>query len=179
MTTTTSRRAVLAGIAASPIANLPALAAQSGDDPIYAVITEHEASYHPVVALERLQRELEDKLPRNKTCTSIRVGIHDIVETDDPRWVALARDWHAAFYRHHAAEWALVDTSPTTRPGLLALLAYLAKHQARERIRFGEECSYYAWPNRRIGMREADDTDKNLWQVRLIESLARAATKAA
>jgi hypothetical protein len=100
----TSRRAVLAGIAAAATPIAPALAttlgglpAQATIDPIFAVIAEHRAAQEAVTAaFDREDRE-EDE--------------------DEVTEAAQARQMDAQF--------ALFTTAPTTIDGAAALLAYL------------------------------------------------------
>jgi hypothetical protein len=170
MTTKTTRRAILAGVAAAiPALSLPALAAES--DPIYAVIAEHEAAYHEDFKVCERQCILEES-GGGETHINVYLSPDDIVETDDPQWKTLARDYFAAHRRYHDAQWALVGTPPTTVDGLRALFACLVKHQKRETERFG--IPDMAWPDRRIGLTPEQDADDDMWTTTLLETLAKA-----
>ena len=108
MKRTTSRRAILAGIAASPALATLALAAigsQSSpiDDPIFAAIVEHERS-------EREYRAAE--------------GRHAVDEITDPLF-DIEGDQFAE----------LLGTTPTTRAGCVAFLRYLQAYGERWDVR--------------------------------------------
>jgi hypothetical protein len=102
----TSRRSVLAGIAAAAtpitpalataLGGLPAQAACAGDDPIFAAIAEHRAAQEAVTAaFDRDREEDEDEVTK------------------------------AAQTRQMDAQFALFTTAPTTIDGAADLLAYL------------------------------------------------------
>ena len=114
MKRTTSRRTILAGIAASPALTAPALAgisSQSGliDDPIFAAIEKHKTVF--LLSLE--PRRLESNTP-----------YHDPVETIIRRAASAAHD--AA---DEAAN-ALTTIRPTTHAGVLALLQHVEQFNA-------------------------------------------------
>jgi len=145
------------------------------DDPILAVIAEHDASYQPTVQNEELQRELEECGVSGETHINVHLEPHEIVAGDDPRWKAAAAEFISVWRRHHAAAWALVDTVPTTYAGLLSLLIYLRRHQDREAPRYGRCHQHYAWPSMRAFAQSDDDSDRDQWATRLIDSLAKSA----
>jgi len=77
-----NRRAILAGAAILPAASIPVLAATESD-PILAAIEEHRLAWAAIGPLCDQQAELERTIPQAKR--------QDIVETDDPRWIAFSR----------------------------------------------------------------------------------------
>lgn len=174
---TASRRAVLVGLAAAPSMSAAAIGCEV--DPIFAVIEEHEAAYKLVVEAEQRQDQIEKTLPEEKTRTNFSVYAPELIESDDPAWIAAGLDWFASHRRYHAAQWALADTPPATAAGLWALLAYLNQHQERERPRFGDDCVHYAWPERRIGTNVEEDKDCHQWAVCLFATLAKAGQRLA
>ena len=107
-TTKTSRRAVLASLAAAPIAGLPALALSNGaPDPIFAAIERHKAA----------------RLAFHDAC-----DLTDEVRAEQEGRVISVED-EATYERISAAELAALDTLAETPPrslaGLLAALDYL------------------------------------------------------
>ena len=104
MTTQSTRRCVLAGIAAVPAVSLPVLAPPTESDPIFALIEAHRAAH---AEYDRAYRE----------------GITDEREADMTRLRYAAYDLAAR----------LVSTLPTTVAGVGALLAYYAERTGENR----------------------------------------------
>ena len=71
MTTTTSRRAVLAGAPALAVA-LPSIgvAAAIEADPTYALIDAHRRAYNEWIAVIRREEEVISQVPQLKNCTN-------------------------------------------------------------------------------------------------------------
>ena len=89
--------------------------------------------------------KLEVELPAERRRSEIS---HDIiVETDDPRWIETDRELGLAYDAEDAAAWALLEVLPSTRDGVLALIAYVLSRDEY-------------WPDG--------------WQVGLLESIAEA-----
>lgn len=107
-TTTTTRRAILAGIAAVPAVSLPALATEP--DPIYAAIETHIAAY------ESWARALE---------------VSSRLPDDDPRFDAADRVTDDAGDAFTEAGLALASSRPATIAGVLALLDYIERFNHR------------------------------------------------
>ena len=130
-----SRRTIIAGasvLATGTAANItkasPA-AVSIESDPIFAAIAAHERAYATWLASVKHHSKLEQDLPHDKRRTS--VVDEQIVETDDPRWIASERavdeEWEVVC--DAAAE--LVNVEPTTRAGVIALLRYIAEDEKR------------------------------------------------
>ncbi len=111
---TTSRRAVLAGIAAAPALAVPALAATVNDftvDPIFAAIEKHKEAF-------RIYHE------------AARVRMHTVDAKWSPEYDADALEVaqqaeDAGYEAHEDAAYALTEVRPTTMAGVLALLRYV------------------------------------------------------
>lgn len=107
MTTTPSRRGLLAGAAASipatALAALPAIATPLTPDPIFAAIKTHKAAWHAwMVATDR-----------------------DVsANSEDPEILAAREE---ADYAHVEAAWALLETMPTSNAGMVALMLYVVR----------------------------------------------------
>ncbi len=108
---TPSRRAMLAGLAAAPVAGLPAIAGVVAEsDPVFAAIAEHR--HCKALADEALAL-------RNRIIDEVS-GKSGIDEAED----AFSEKNKAYF----DAEMGVLATHPTTAAGALALLAFLAAH---------------------------------------------------
>jgi len=100
MTTTTSRRAILAGAASLPALAIPAAAVTAPPDPILALIEAHKAAFR--IRLQKL-------------------AIHFADEEDKGAEAASNKAMDASV----SAAMSLVDTTPTTIAGVVALIAYV------------------------------------------------------
>jgi hypothetical protein len=108
MSKTTTRRAVLAGIAASPALVAPALAL-SGPDPIFAAIEHHKAVYAAFGAvLDGMSKFQEEK-----------------GWADSPEFEEWRRREREACDADEVAREKMLATVPTTFGGVLALLRYI------------------------------------------------------
>jgi hypothetical protein len=108
-----SRRAVLAGIAASPALAAPALALGSvPPDPIFAAIKRHRAAAEAHTAKVDEQAELE---------------IADVPE-DDPRWRDFERRSKVIYDQLEEARRQLFE-APMSIAGLVALLEYMEEQR--------------------------------------------------
>jgi hypothetical protein len=149
--TNLSRRSVLAGIsiAAAPAAAAvdKSLADGADADPIFALIEQHRAAEDAFGALLIEQSKLEVELPDDLQQSKITVHGAEIVETDDPRWIAAAQASWGASEEGDRAALALLDTEPTTAAGLAALLRYVYQYEAD-----GGQ-----WPDNVLNDDDADD----------------------
>lgn len=116
-------------------------ATASTADPIFEAVALHRAAYTALdEALKRLAH-LEDTIPRNLRKTSIDNWEVKIVETDDPRWIAIEQETHRLHEAETDAACALVDVEPTTLLGAAHLIGYVVEREAR-----GDE-----WPQGLVG----------------------------
>jgi hypothetical protein len=169
---TTSRRGFLARGAAAvaggaTILATPAIAEpfaiQAGADPIFAAIEAHQAARAALYAAFDTNRALEEELPHDKRQSRVDVWREEIVETDDPRWIAAERGIMSRSELEDDAAVKLVSIRPTTQPGLLALLQYALLADVD-----GE-----GWPNQLVS---DDGKHTHSWQYFLIENIAVALT---
>jgi hypothetical protein len=122
-----SRRRVLAGLS---VAAAPAVAAVDkslgavvpGDDPIYSAIERHKAAVQAFSDILTEQGKLETALPKER-CQS---DVHDVVETDDPLWIANQRAVDEVGDRVWECALALLDVRPTTTAGMVNLFRHVA-----------------------------------------------------
>jgi hypothetical protein len=124
----TSRRALLAGlaVAAVPIAAGAQMTAPASD-PIFDAIATHKAAERAHSDAVLTQSRLEEKLPREKRRSHISAWEEEIVETDDPRWIAAVRATSEASDNLDDCAMALLDIRPTTLAGLGALFRHVSK----------------------------------------------------
>jgi len=128
MTTTTSRRTILAGATAlsALAATIPAVSAET--DPAFAAIEAHKAAYAAFITTAREGMALEAELPREKRRSNLWVDEITVVESDDPRWIAHLGSCNAA---SHAMDQAAVDlldaAADTTLAGAVALIQHAAE----------------------------------------------------
>jgi hypothetical protein len=93
-------------------------------DPIYAAIERHRVAEREYGDILTEQGKLEKELPKELRQSNIDVHGKHIVETDDPRWIAIERKSWDACNKTVECSTALVETRPTTLEGLKALLRY-------------------------------------------------------
>src|SRR5262249_25570144 len=87
-----------AALAAVPLSALPAVA--GSPDPIFAAIERMKAAQQNASAVFERQSVLEDGLPQERRQTYLSVtGSKEIVQTDDPRWIAHQEQLIAAMPR--------------------------------------------------------------------------------
>jgi hypothetical protein len=104
--------------------------------------------------------DLENELPRDKRQSSVDSWEEKIVETDDPRWIECERAVIKTSDAEIDATIPLVDVTPTTRAGILALLQYAVSNDTD-----GE-----GWPRDLVG----DDGKTHCWQHFLLENILEA-----
>jgi hypothetical protein len=93
-------------------------------DPILAAIERHRVAEREFGEVLTELGKLEKQVPKHLRQTHIDVSGERIVETDDPRWIAIERASWKACNKTVACSTALVETRPTTLEGLKALLRY-------------------------------------------------------
>lgn len=105
----TTRRAVMAGLAAAPAAGIPAIAGAGADaDPIFAAIERHQAAWRAFLPMCDLTDEVLAKAKG-------RV----VTEADEAAWEAACDVEEAALER-------LIETTPTSKAGARAAIEWLA-----------------------------------------------------
>jgi hypothetical protein len=93
-------------------------------DPILAAVEAHRKARAALYECLNRQYRLEDEIPKNLRETSIDAEEEKIVETDDPRWIAVEREVMRCFEAEEDAAIALVSVHPTTKDGVIALVQY-------------------------------------------------------
>jgi hypothetical protein len=115
-----------------PLPASPATTAQSGDaeaDPIYAAIEAHRRAIAAHGEAVETEMALEVSLPEDQRQSDIKVWEEKIVETDDPRWLAVVRArWEASNSMDDLAI-DLLNTEPATVAGIEALLRYFVDQE--------------------------------------------------
>jgi hypothetical protein len=104
-----------------------ATAATDNNDPIFAAIEAHrnaEAAYD-------VQCRQNDHLEAEICSEKRRTKGAEIVETDDPRWIAFEQELDRLGDIELGAEAELANVVPTTPAGVVALLKYAADHEKR------------------------------------------------
>ena len=131
MTTTTSRRAILAGAAALPALAMPAIASATVD-PIFALIEAHRVAFPRRLEAQRATGEIP--LLEDPDCGEADRALH---AADDEAFEA---DMNAAF--------ALVTVPPTTMAGVLALIDYVDNFN-RGKFKLNDDwySADYMWSN--------------------------------
>jgi hypothetical protein len=129
-------------------------------DPIFAAIEDHKTARATWVKWVYTHGDLENELPREKRQSSVDTWDEKIVETDDPRWIECERAVIKASDAEIDATIPLVDVTPTTRSGIIALLQYAVSNDTD-----GE-----GWPRDLVG----DDGKTHCWQHFLLENILEA-----
>jgi len=106
----------------APIA-APLQSSDAEADPIFAAIEAHRKAVAAHEKAVDLEMALEESLPDDQRQT---VGKEEIVETDDPRWLAALRVVSAASNAMDDAAIDLVNIEPATVAGVEGLLRYFA-----------------------------------------------------
>ena len=109
LTTTTSRRAVLAGAAAIPALSLPAVAAVATPDPVFAAIERHKAAALLAMQKSMVQSDTPDFGPEHDPEVHARVQEEQGSATD----------------ASYEAAYDLTLIEPTTPAGIVALIDYV------------------------------------------------------
>jgi hypothetical protein len=112
-----------------PLPASPATAVQSIDaeaDPIFAAIEAHRRAVATHSEAVGTEGALEESLPDDQQRSVLTVWREEIVETDDPRWIAAIRARWATSNSMDDLAIDLLNTEPTTVTGIEALLRYFA-----------------------------------------------------
>jgi hypothetical protein len=117
-------------------------------DPILQAIEDHRKAYADCDISISGCEELERELPKRLRQSNIDCYETKIIETDDPRWIALQREIMRLMNAETATAMELVNVQPTTLAGAAALLRYVADLEAN-----GQE-----WPT---GLFEDNDKDQH------------------
>ena len=97
-------------------------------DPAFALIETHRAAWLAYGEALTAEGDLAEQLPKERlqsTCSTCWDEL-EIVETDDPRWIASLQTVDATCDAAFAAEDAFLDVAPTSIDGVAAVLAYVA-----------------------------------------------------
>jgi hypothetical protein len=131
MSTSLNRRAILAGAAATVIPTV-AIAAVPTHGAIYAAIEAHKAAWARLIAALDVQTVLERTLSRELRQSFIRSDEREIVDTDDPRWIASEEKTNIAWEAVDKAAWGILDHEPATLGAVTMLLEYVVAHVQTE-----------------------------------------------
>jgi hypothetical protein len=131
-------------------------------DPIFAAIEDHKAARAAWCKWVYTHGDLENELPREKRQSSLNAWGDKLVETDDPRWIECERAVIKTSDTEVDASITLVDVTPTTRSGIIALLQYAVSNDTD-----GE-----GWTRDLVG----DDGRTHCWQHFLLENVLKALT---
>jgi hypothetical protein len=107
-------------------------AAQTSDaeaDPIFAAIEAHRRAIATHSEAVGTEGALEESLPDDQQRSVLTVWREEIVETDDPRWIAAVRARWATSNSMDDLAIDLLNTEPTTVAGIEALLRYFADQE--------------------------------------------------
>jgi hypothetical protein len=103
-------------------------------DPIFAAIEAHRKAVKEICIRLDHHCALEEELPPEKCQTNMTPNNREIVNTDDPRWIAadlaVIEGWDVV----DETATTLIDVEPTTQAGITALLNYWAELQAQTAI---------------------------------------------
>jgi hypothetical protein len=112
---------------ASSSLTLPGLDAEA--DPIFAAIEAHRKAIAAHSEAVGTEGALEESLPDDQQRSVLTVWREEIVETDDPSWIAAVQTrWEASESMDDLAI-NLLNTEPTTVAGVDALLRYFADQE--------------------------------------------------
>jgi hypothetical protein len=102
-----SRRSLVSSAAALPALAIPAVAAASTDDPIFAALAEHKSA---VQAFEEAVKHQD---------------YNSVFEKDDPRRVAAEEQYNKTKDAMDDAGFRMLNIEPTSMQGVVALLKYM------------------------------------------------------
>jgi hypothetical protein len=130
-----SRRGMLSAVAALSLTVVgTGVAAQApADDPILAAIVSHRKAYDTWESEVHCNFRLQEELPIERQRTLIYAdGEENVVESDDPRWIASERAVAKSYNIRYEAAFALANIEPTSIAGVVALLDYYVEVAVRE-----------------------------------------------
>lgn len=96
-------------------------------DPIFHLIEAHRSAHAAMNDAFSEQSRLEGQIPAGKRESHVDHWETDVVDSDDPRWIACQRRLHAACEADTNAALALIEEPPATIKGAIALLQYVAE----------------------------------------------------
>jgi hypothetical protein len=99
-------------------------------DPIFAAIEAHHNAVAVHGAAVDVECALEESLPGEQTRSYIKAALEEIVDGDDPRWLAAIRARAQASAALDDLGFNLLNVTPTTLAGVEALLRYVAYREA-------------------------------------------------
>lgn len=137
-----TRRDMLTGAAlalALPTASALAEVGGSAPDPIFAAIERHRTAHACFIAAVEVHGALQERLPPEKRQTLITSYECSIVETDDPRYIAVQKLVHEKCGREDELAIDLVSVMPTTLAGVTALLNYVGEHSKKDDVQWPDE----------------------------------------
>jgi hypothetical protein len=117
-----------AALAATIAVPASATAVVPAPDPILEAIEAHKAAHTEFVSWVDRHCKLEKELPSERRQTHITAWEEAIVKTDDPRWIEAEREVSLSSDAKNDAALDLLEVSPTTRAGVLALLDHVAAY---------------------------------------------------
>jgi hypothetical protein len=121
-------------------------------DPIFAAIETHKrvvAQYAQYDAFSIQEDKLCAEIPRDRRKTNYRFGEElEVVETDDPRWIAFETELKMRSEAVSDAECELAYMVPTTMQGVIALLQHAVEREGRG----------YSWPEHLLDDTEPENT---------------------
>ena len=128
-----SAAVAVAPLVAAPVSTAdPVYAArldrEGSPDPVFAAIKAHQKAVEAYNVAARDQDRLEREILNNKRRTS---RCDDIVQTDDPRWIAHIQELDRSAEAESDAERELASIVPSSMRGVLALLQYATTDVAR------------------------------------------------
>jgi hypothetical protein len=141
---------------AAAIAVVPAIAQASPvlvevpqADPIFAAIEAHKRAVARWDEIFVQEGRLEDEIPHEKRRTSWYAGCDSlqIIETDDPRWIAHEVECEKAYEAEEDAMLGLTTVFPATLQGVHHLLTYAVR----------QEIAGNRWPT--DGLMDEEDPD--------------------
>jgi hypothetical protein len=116
-------------VSAAAVATASPLAA-TVPDPVFAAIEKHRQACE-ALSIEILKTDELEELPKEMRKSNITAWEEEIVETDDPRWIAHQKALQACNRAEDEATCELAELVPTSAKGALALLEYTAKVESR------------------------------------------------
>jgi hypothetical protein len=129
MPTSLNRRAIPAGAAATAMPTVALAAVPTHNHgAIFAAIEAHRAAWARLIAALDAQCALERELPAELRQSHISTCEREIVDTDDPRWIASEEETNIAWEAVDAAAWRILDHEPATLGAVMMLLTYVVAH---------------------------------------------------
>jgi hypothetical protein len=134
-------------------------------DPIFAAIEGHRRARTEFLAAVTEHGACEREIPSSRRQSSVDAWEENIVETDDPRWIAAEKNTIRASNSMDDTAIALLDVTPTTISGVAALLNYVVAVEE-------DGDGHIAWPDRLIAEGEPNHALGKIWACFLHRNLA-------